>query len=272
MMFGYATNETPNLMPAPMAYSHFLLLELEKLRRGGTVSYLRPDSKSQVSVRYKEGRPYSITAVVISHQTDDRPLEEIRIDLVTEAKRILEPTGLLTEETEYYINPTGAFVLGGPWADAGLTGRKIVVDTYGGVGSHGGGAFSGKDPSKVDRSAAYYARYAAKSVVAADLADKCEIQVAYAIGVAHPLSINVDTYGTGKCDDTLLQEILESGKYFDFRPAAIIDELGLTDPDGWSYQQAAVYGHFGRNIFPWEKTDKADELRRAVKDLSRKAA
>ncbi|MBW2356995.1 MAG: methionine adenosyltransferase domain-containing protein, partial [Deltaproteobacteria bacterium] len=236
------------------------------------IPYLRPDAKSQVSVRYDNGRPEEITTVVISHQTDEVPLEEIRHDLVAEAKRVLGPTGLLTDDTQYYINPTGAFVLGGPWADAGLTGRKIIVDTYGGVGSHGGGAFSGKDPSKVDRSAAYYARYAAKNLVAAGLADKCEIQVAYAIGVAHPLSINVDTYGTGKYDESLLQALLENGDHFDFRPAAISDALGLLHPQGWSYQRSAAYGHFGRDDFPWEKTDKAEQLRRAAEQLARRAA
>jgi S-adenosylmethionine synthetase len=272
MMFGYATNETPELMPCPLAYSHRLLRELEKRRVSGKIPYLRPDAKSQVSVRYDNGRPKEITTVVISHQTDEVPLEEIREDLVAEAERVLGPTGLLTEATRYYINPTGAFVLGGPWADAGLTGRKIIVDTYGGVGSHGGGAFSGKDPSKVDRSAAYYARYAAKNLVAAGLADKCEIQVAYAIGVAHPLSINVDTYGTGKYDESLLQELLENGDHFDFRPAAISDALGLLKPEGWSYQRSAAYGHFGREDFPWEKTDKAEELSRAARRLARRAA
>ena len=272
MMFGYASNETPELMPSPVAYSHRLLLELEKLRKSGRIPYLRPDSKSQVSVRYKNGRPHSITGVVISHQTDDVPLENIRKDLVAEARKILGPTGLLTDETDFYINPTGAFVLGGPYADAGLTGRKIIVDTYGGVGSHGGGAFSGKDPSKVDRSAAYYARYAAKNIVAAGLAEKCEIQVSYAIGVARPLSINIDTYGTAKYDEELLQGLLENEQQFDFRPAAIIDQLDLLNPEGWSYQESAAYGHFGRDNFPWEKTDKAEELRRAAKRLARAAA
>ena len=272
MMFGYATNETPELMPCPAAYSHRLLLKLEQLRKSGDLPYLRPDSKSQVSVQYKDGRPESITSVVISHQTDDLPLDKIRKDLIAQAKRVLQPTGLLTADTVYYVNPTGAFVLGGPYADAGLTGRKIIVDTYGGVGSHGGGAFSGKDPSKVDRSAAYYARYAAKNLVASGLADKCEIQVAYAIGVARPLSINVDTYGTGKYDETLLQELLENESLFDFRPAAIIDSLGLMKPEGWSYQDTAAYGHFGRDSFPWEKTDKADDLSLAAKRLARKVA
>lgn len=261
MMFGYATNETPELMPAPIAYSHRLLEHLEKVRKSGRIPYLRPDAKSQVSVRYQNGKPVEITTVVISHQTDDAPLDRIRKELIAEARKVLEPTGLLTKNTKFYINPTGSFILGGPHADAGLTGRKIIVDTYGGVGSHGGGAFSGKDPSKVDRSAAYYARYAAKNIVAAGLADKCEIQVAYAIGVAKPLSINVDTYGTGCVDDSLLEDILSGGEVFDFRPAALIKELGLMHPEGWSYQDTAAYGHFGRDIFPWEKTDKAEQLR-----------
>ena len=177
---------------------------------------------------------------------------------------MLGPTGLLKEDTEYYINPTGKFVIGGPHGDAGLTGRKIIVDTYGGVGSHGGGAFSGKDPSKVDRSAAYYSRYAAKNIVAAGLAEKCEIQVAYAIGVAKPLSINVDTYGTGVVDDHLIEEVVKSGGIFDFRPRALIADLGLLTPNGWSYRDSAAYGHFGRSQFPWERTDKVDALRNAL--------
>jgi S-adenosylmethionine synthetase len=265
MMFGYATNETPELMPTPIAYSHRLLLALRDKRKAGEIDYLRPDSKSQVSVRYVGGKPWAINTVVISHQTDDVDPERIRKDLVAEAKEVLNPTGLLTKSTEFFINPTGAFVLGGPYADSGLTGRKIIVDTYGGVGSHGGGAFSGKDPSKVDRSAAYYARYAAKNIVAAGLADKCEIQVAYAIGVAAPVSVNVDTYGTGRMSDHELQEILEEGDIFDFRPAAICDQLGLLEPKGWSYQQTAAYGHFGRDFFPWEKADKVEDLRQAAK-------
>lgn len=264
MMFGYATNETRELMPAPVAYSHRLLRELERCRIDNSISYLRPDAKSQVSVEYAGGKPKRITTVVISHQTDDVPLEQIRRDLIKIAREVLHPTRMLDKDTKFLINPTGAFVLGGPYADAGLTGRKIIVDTYGGVGSHGGGAFSGKDPSKVDRSAAYYARHAAKNLVAAGLADKCEIQVAYAIGVARPLSINVDTYGTGTVRETDLQDILENSGIFDFRPAAIIDELGLLNPEGWSYQQTAAYGHFGRDRFPWEKTDKAGDLRKAA--------
>ncbi len=264
MMFGYACTDTEELLPAPIAYSHRLLDELQKIRKAGTIPYLRPDSKSQVSIKYQEGKPVSIETVVISHQTDDVPLETIRKDLIKICKEVLAPTGLLKDDTDYYINPTGKFVIGGPHGDAGLTGRKIIVDTYGGVGSHGGGAFSGKDPSKVDRSAAYYSRYAAKNIVAAGLAEKCEIQVAYAIGVPEPLSINVDTYGTGKVDDHKIEAVLKSGDIFDFRPSALIADLGLMTPKGWSYRESAAYGHFGRNQFPWEKTDKVDALRKAL--------
>ncbi|QBG46978.1 methionine adenosyltransferase [Verrucomicrobia bacterium S94] len=264
MMFGYACNETDELMPAPIAFSHRLLDELQKIRKAGTIPYLRPDSKSQVSVQYQGGKPVSIETVVISHQTDDVPLETIRDDLIKVCKAVLEPTGLLKEDTEYFINPTGKFVIGGPHGDAGLTGRKIIVDTYGGVGSHGGGAFSGKDPSKVDRSAAYYSRYAAKNIVAAGLAEKCEIQVAYAIGVPEPLSINVDTYGTGRVDDHKIETVLKSGEIFDFRPSALIADLDLMYPKGWSYRESAAYGHFGRGQFPWEKTDKVDALKKAL--------
>lgn len=265
MMFGYASDETPELMSAPIALSHRILEQLQEARTSGRVSYLRPDAKSQVSVCYANGAPQSISTVVVSHQTDETPTEQIREDLVREASAVLEPTGLLSEYTEFFINPTGNFVLGGPYADSGLTGRKIIVDTYGGVGSHGGGAFSGKDPSKVDRSAAYYTRYAAKNLVAAGLAKKCEIQVAYAIGVDQPVSINVDTYGTGQLSEAKLEAILKSNQFFDFRPAAIIEELELAKPKGWSYQQTAAYGHFGRDIFPWEKTDKAELLRDEAK-------
>jgi len=264
MMFGYASNATEELMPAPIAYSHRLLDELQKIRKAGTIPYLRPDSKSQVSILHIDGKPVAIDTVVISHQTDDVSLEQVRADLVKVCKDVLAPTGLLKEDTEYFINPTGKFVIGGPHGDAGLTGRKIIVDTYGGVGSHGGGAFSGKDPSKVDRSAAYYSRYAAKNIVASGLADKCEIQVAYAIGVPKPLSINVDTYGSGKVDDHLIEEVLKSGEIFDFRPSALIADLGLLTPNGWSYRDSAAYGHFGRPQFPWEKTDKVDALRTAL--------
>lgn len=264
MMFGYASNATEELMPAPIAFSHRLLDELQKIRKAGTIPYLRPDSKSQVSIQHIGGKPVFIDTVVISHQTDDVSLEQVRADLVQVCKDVLAPTGLLKDDTEYFINPTGKFVIGGPHGDAGLTGRKIIVDTYGGVGSHGGGAFSGKDPSKVDRSAAYYSRYAAKNIVAAGLADKCEIQVAYAIGVPKPLSINVDTYGSGKVDDHLIEEVLKSGELFDFRPSALIADLGLLTPNGWSYRDSAAYGHFGRSQFPWEQTDKVDALRKAL--------
>jgi len=264
MMFGYATRATPSLMPAPIHYSHKLLEHLQRVRKEGAIDYLRPDAKTQVSVEHVDGHPQRITSVVISHQTDDVPLETVRKDMVREALEVLAPTGLIDRATEYYINPTGKFVIGGPHGDAGLTGRKIIVDTYGGVGCHGGGAFSGKDPSKVDRSAAYYARYAAKNVVAAGLADKCEIQVAYAIGVAKPLSINVDTFETGQVADSAIADVLDSGEIFDFRPAAIVEDLGLTAPNGWTYRQSAVAGHFGRDIFPWEQTDKAAALQDAL--------
>ena len=268
MMFGYATNATPSLMPAPIHYSHLLLEHLQNIRKKGDISYLRPDAKTQVSVEHVDGHPTRITSIVISHQTDDIPLEKIRRDLIEVAQSLLNPTGLITKDTQFYINPTGKFVIGGPHGDAGLTGRKIIVDTYGGVGCHGGGAFSGKDPSKVDRSAAYYARYAAKNVVAAGLAEKCEIQVAYAIGVARPLSINVDTLGTGRVEEEKIQAVLESGDVFDFRPANIIQDLDLTRPAGWSYRQSSVAGHFGRDIFPWEKTDKVENLQEALDFLA----
>jgi S-adenosylmethionine synthetase len=272
MMFGYATRSTSSLMPAPIHYSHKLLRHLQRIRREGNIDYLRPDAKTQVSVQHINGKPHRITSVVISHQTDDIPLSTVRRDMVKEAREVLGPTGLIDRETDFYVNPTGKFVIGGPHGDAGLTGRKIIVDTYGGVGCHGGGAFSGKDPSKVDRSAAYYARYAAKNVVAAGLADKCEIQVAYAIGVAKPLSINVDTFDTGRVDDTAIADVLETGDIFDFRPAAIIEDLGLTAPDGWTYRKTAVTGHFGRDIFPWEHTDKAAALQEALNIDARNVA
>jgi len=264
MMFGYATNETDDLMPSPIHYSHRLLRRCDALRNSKEIPYLRPDAKSQVSILYVDGAPKRITTVVISHQTDDVPLEKIREDLIAVSREVLGDTGLLDNDTDFYINPTGNFVLGGPYADSGLTGRKIIVDTYGGVGSHGGGAFSGKDPSKVDRSAAYYSRYAAKNIVAAGLADKCEIQVSYAIGVARPLSINVDTYNTGKVSETRLQQILESGEIFDFRPAKIIQHLGLLEPKGWHYRQTATYGHFGQGHFPWEQCNQVEALQEAA--------
>ncbi len=265
MMFGFASDETVAFMPAPIYYSHLLLDELQKIRKAGDLSYLRPDSKSQISIKYINGQPSHITSVVLSHQTDDISPEIIREDLVQTAKKVLAPTGLLNDDVNYFINPTGKFVIGGPHGDAGLTGRKIIVDTYGGVGSHGGGAFSGKDPSKVDRSAAYYARYVAKNIVAANLAKKCEVQVAYAIGVAKPLSININTYGTGTLEDSTLEAIITSGNLFDFRPSSLIKELGLLTPKGWSYRDTAAYGHFGRSKFPWEKTDKIEALRSIAK-------
>ncbi len=264
MMFGYATTATKELMPAPIILSHRLLERLTNLRKNGDIAYLRPDSKAQVSVLHEGGKPTAITAVVISHQTDDVPLARIRKDLIAVAHDVLDKTGLMRPNTRFFINPTGRFVHGGPQADSGVTGRKIIVDTYGGVGSHGGGAFSGKDPSKVDRSAAYYCRYAAKNIVAAGLADKCEIQVAYAIGVAKPLSINISTYGTAKIDESRIVKILTHSDIFDFRPAMLIRALGLTSPKGWSYRLTSNYGHFGRSLFPWEKVDRVEALRSAA--------
>ncbi|MDR2850129.1 MAG: methionine adenosyltransferase [Verrucomicrobiota bacterium] len=264
MMFGYASNATPQLMPAPIVYSHALLQYFTALRKNGEIAYLRPDSKAQVSVLHEEGKAKEITSVVISHQTRDVPITRIRKELEEAARAFLKDTGLLTNKTKFYINPTGRFVIGGPCGDSGLTGRKIIVDSYGGVGSHGGGAFSGKDPSKVDRSAAYYGRYAAKNIVAAGLADKCEIQVAYAIGVAKPLSINVSTYGTSKVSEAVIEKILMSHEIFDFRPGMLIQDLGLATPKGWSYRKTSNYGHFGRDGFPWEKTDRVAALRSAA--------
>ena len=265
MMFGYATDATPELMPAPILYSHRLLDELQKMRKSKRFAYLRPDSKSQVSILHVNGKPRKITSVVISHQTDDISLDLIRKDMIGVVQEVLGPTGLLDKETVYYINPTGKFVIGGPHGDSGLTGRKIIVDTYGGVGCHGGGAFSGKDPTKVDRSAAYYARYVAKNIVASGIASKCEIQVAYAIGIAKPLSINVSFFGSGVREESDVQKMLEHGDIFDFRPAKIEAGLNLRNPKGWSYRDTAAYGHFGRDKFPWEKTDKVDALKQAFK-------
>ena len=265
MMFGYATSETPALMPAPLFYAHKILEELASLRKGPEAAkykFLRPDAKSQVSILYDKGLPLSVETVVVSHQhAADMPREQLE-KLVRQVVAKVIPAKLRPHDIRYFVNPTGRFVVGGPAGDSGLTGRKIIVDTYGGVGSHGGGAFSGKDPSKVDRSAAYMARYVAKNIVAAGLAKKCEVQVAYAIGVAEPVSVNVDTYGTGKVEDAKIQELLESGKVFDLRPAHIIATFGLKTPKGWSYREAAAYGHFGRDQFPWEKTDKAEVLRK----------
>jgi S-adenosylmethionine synthetase len=264
MMFGYASTATKELMPAPIILSHRLLLKFAQLRKSGAIPYLEPDAKAQVSVLHENGNPLEITTVVISHQTAEVPLARIKKDIQAVAMDVLKSSKLLTNRTKWFINPTGRFVIGGPQGDSGVTGRKIIVDSYGGVGSHGGGAFSGKDPSKVDRSAAYYARYAAKNIVAAGLADKCEIQVAYAIGVAKPLSINVSTYGTANVDESLIVKILMHGDIFDFRPASLTQDLGLTTPKGWTYRDTASYGHFGRSIFPWEKTNRVEALRAAA--------
>lgn len=261
MMFGYATNETPEYMPYSIELAHKLTRKLAEVRKNGTLSYLRPDGKSQVSVEYDENdKPVRLEAIVISTQHDeDVTQEQIHKDI---RKYVIDPvvdSAMVDENTKIYINPTGRFVIGGPQGDAGLTGRKIIVDTYGGVGRHGGGAFSGKDCTKVDRSAAYAARYVAKNLVAAGLADKCEIQLSYAIGVAQPTSININTFGTGKLSDEKLIEIIRDN--FDLRPAGIIKMLDLRRP---IYRQTAAYGHFGRTDIdlPWEQTDKAEELKK----------
>ena len=269
MMFGYATNETTELMPAPILYSHKMLERFADLRKNDADNhaFLRPDSKSQVSIRYEHGRPVKVETIVLSHQHTRDMEPQVLEELTRRVASEVIPAELLHGHEQYYVNPTGRFVTGGPHGDSGLTGRKIIVDTYGGVGAHGGGAFSGKDPSKVDRSAAYMSRYIAKNIVAAELAEKCEVQVSYAIGMASPLSVNVDTYGTGKIDDEELQGILEGGDIFDLRPAEIIKTLDLKHPQrgGWSYCQTAAYGHFGRDIFPWEKTDRIDALTAAAR-------
>jgi len=261
MMFGYATNETEELMPYPISMAHKLTRKLTEVRKNGTLSYLRPDGKSQVSVEYDEnGKPVRIDAVVISTQHDpDVTQEQIHKDIREYVIDTVIPNGMIDDATKVFINPTGKFVIGGPHGDSGLTGRKIIVDTYGGYARHGGGAFSGKDPTKVDRSAAYAARYVAKNIVAAGLADKCEIQLSYAIGVAKPTSIMVDTFGTGKVTDEKLVEIVREN--FDLRPAGIIKMLDLRRP---IYKQTAAYGHFGRCdiSLPWEKTDKVEDLKK----------
>lgn len=264
MMFGYATNETENFMPAAIVYSHALLKMFADLRRESEFSWLRPDAKSQLSVVYEGGRPVRIDTVVISHQTTAQGAKKANYNTIKEVARdFLLTTGLITPKTRFLINPTGKFVIGGPCGDCGLTGRKIIVDTYGGMAAHGGGAFSGKDPSKVDRSAAYYARYAAKNIVGAGLADRCQIQVAYAIGIDKPVSFCVKTFGSAKNGVTneRLEKMLASGKVFDFRPYALTKDLGLLSPKGWCYEDTAAYGHFGRDMFPWEKLDKVAELR-----------
>jgi len=264
MMFGYATNETTELMPATLVYAHKIVQELALLRKKFPKKYafLRPDAKSQVSILYREGKPQQVTTIVVSHQhTEDMNLKDLE-KLVKDVVKKVIPAKLLNSKVEYHINPTGRFVVGGPNGDTGVTGRKIIVDTYGGVGSHGGGAFSGKDPSKVDRSAAYMCRYIAKNIVAAKLADKCEIQVAYAIGVAKPVSVNIATFGSSKYTSSQLVSAVR--KVFDLTPAGIVETLGLCHPKGWSYQESASYGHFGRKQFPWERTDKVEALKDAI--------
>lgn len=262
MMFGFACNETPEFMPAPIIFSHKLLLKATELRKSGKFNWLRPDAKSQVTIEYNGYKPVRIDTVVISHQHDPEvSYDTIKDTIINQIiKPVLEPTGLLDKDTKYYINPTGRFVTGGPDGDSGLTGRKIIVDTYGGMGRHGGGAFSGKDPSKVDRSAAYMARYIAKNIVAAGLSDRAEVELAYAIGVPFPVSIMVDTFGTEKVSQEKIIDAVK--KVFDCTPAGIVKTLNLKRP---IYQKTASYGHFGREEFPWEKTDKAEELKKLAK-------
>ncbi|MFD2117009.1 methionine adenosyltransferase [Paenibacillus yanchengensis] len=259
LMFGFATNETPEYMPLPIALSHRIARRLAEVRKNGTLAYLRPDGKTQVTIEYVNDRPVRVDTIVVSTQhAEEITLEQIQADVMEHVIKPVVPEEWLDSETKYFINPTGRFVIGGPQGDAGLTGRKIIVDTYGGYARHGGGAFSGKDPTKVDRSAAYAARYVAKNIVAAGLAEKCEIQLAYAIGVARPVSISVDTYGTGKIADDKLVELIENN--FDLRPAAIIRELDLRRP---IYGKTAAYGHFGRTDLdlPWESLDKVEALK-----------
>ena len=266
MMFGYACNETDTLMPLPIYAAHRLSERLSAVRKDGTLDYLRPDGKTQVSVRYVDNKPTAIEKIVISTQhSEEVSHEQLEKDLIEQViNPVLEALAVDFSQAEIYVNPTGRFVLGGPMGDAGLTGRKIIVDTYGGMGRHGGGAFSGKDCTKVDRSGAYAARWVAKNVVAAGLADRCEVQIAYAIGVAHPVSVMVETFGTNKVDQSLIEQAVAN--VFDLRPAAIIKELDLRRP---IYRKTATYGHFGRELpeFTWEKTDKVADLKKAVEEL-----
>jgi S-adenosylmethionine synthetase len=261
IMFGFACSETPELMPAPIMYAHKILLRATELRKSKAIEWLRPDAKSQVTLEYDRHKPVRIDAVVVSHQHDPKPsYEEIRQTVIERIiKPVLEPTGLLDKDTKFFVNPTGRFVIGGPMGDTGLTGRKIIVDTYGGMGRHGGGAFSGKDPSKVDRSAAYMARYVAKNIVAAGLAERCELQLAYAIGVPDPVSIMVDSYGTGAVPDDRIAQAVR--KVFLLDPAGIIKSLDLKRP---IYRATSAYGHFGREGFSWERIDKIEALKRNV--------
>jgi S-adenosylmethionine synthetase len=261
MMFGFACTETEELMPAPIVLAHKILLSASELRKNGTISWLRPDSKSQVTIEYEGHIPKRIDTVVVSHQHDkDVSYNQIKEEIIDKIiKPVLEPTGLLSKDTNYFINPTGRFVIGGPLGDSGLTGRKIIVDTYGGMGRHGGGAFSGKDPSKVDRSAAYMARYVAKNIVAAGVCERCEAQLAYAIGVPFPVSVMIDTFGTSSVDEKKIENAVK--EIFDLTPAGIIKTLDLKKP---IYQKTAAYGHFGRDCFSWEKTDKAEAIKKLL--------